>query len=135
MTRHVMRSFLQFALALSLAVAFAMRGFAEQPTRLKFKNGVGRVAVKGKVGGEQHDAYAVELESGRTIRVAISSPKGKVSFSVCDSDNYSDAEPVKFGKRSSDSKSWEGVVSVTRVYYLYVTAYPEARYTLLLEAK
>ena len=127
--------FAHLALAPLLAVAFALSAFAELPVQLKFKTGVGRIAVKGQVGGEQHDAYAIEFTSGRTIRVAISSRKGKVSFTVCDSDHYSDAEPVKFGRRSADGKSWEGLVPVTKVYYIYVTAYPEAEYTLLLDAK
>ncbi len=91
--------------------------------------------MKGRVGGEQHDTYAVELPFGRQIRVAISSPKGKVNFSVCESGNYSDAEPVKFGKRATDGKSWEGLIPATGVYYIFVTAYPEAEYTLLIEMK
>jgi hypothetical protein len=130
-----MRRFLQFALALAVALTLAIPGSAEELTRLKFKPGASRIAVKGRVGGEQHDAYAVELPFGRQTRVAISSPKGKVNFSVCQSGNYSDAEPVKFGKRSPDGKSWEGLIPAMGTYYIFVTAYPEAEYTLLIEMK
>jgi len=122
-------------LALLLALWTVKPAFTETPMMLKLKNGVGRLVVKGEVSGEQHDTYAIELESGRTIRITVSSKKGKVNFSVCDSDEYSTAEPVTFGKRSADSESWEGVIPVAKIYYIYVTAYPEAKYTLLLQAK
>jgi hypothetical protein len=108
---------------------------ADQPTRLQLKKGAARISIKGNVGGEQHDTYSVELRSGQTIRVSVSATVGKVNLSVCESGDYAEAEPVQFGKRSGDGKSWEGLIPSTKVYYLYVTAYPEAEYRLILEAR
>jgi hypothetical protein len=130
-----MRAYRAFALFLSLACCAVLAAFAESPTPLHLHGGVGHLSVRSKVGGEQHDAYMLELEAGRTVRIALSARGGKASFSVCNSDNYSDAEPVGFGKRSPDGKSWTGEIPVRKVYYVYVTAYPEARYTLSLWVK
>ena len=131
-----MRTHRCFSLVLSLALSPVLlflagaTATAEAPTPLHLKGKVGHVTVRGSIGGEQHDAYSFHPEAGRTVRVTIASRGGKVNFSVCDSDNYSDAEPVTFGRRAEDGRSWEGVIPAGKVYYIYVTAYPEARYTL-----
>lgn len=60
------------AISILLALCAALAGAAEDHTRLHLANGVGRVTVRGQVGGEQHDGYSLELPAGRIVKVSLS---------------------------------------------------------------
>ncbi len=125
----------ELALFLLLACCTALQAAAQPPTKLHLRGGVGHISIRGQVGGEEHDGYSLELEAGRTVNVALSARGGRASFKVCDSDNFAETGPVAFGQQSSDGKSWKGEIPVRKRYYIYVVAYPEARYTLSLWVK
>jgi hypothetical protein len=109
--------------------------FAQAPKPITLNGGTGHISVRGKVGGEEHDAYMLKLEAGRSVRIALSSTGGKASLKFCDSDDFSGSAPVAFGKRSPDGKSWTGRIPAQHMYYIYIVAHPEARYILSLWVK
>ncbi len=94
--------------------------------------------VRGFIGGESHDRYVIRVRKGRTLKVSISwTPEAdnKASFSVSDSLDFSNGEPVKFGTASDDGTSWTGVIPKTGDYYIDVIAHPSAHYTLRVKIK
>ena len=94
--------------------------------------------VRGFIGGESHDSYAVRVRRGQTLTVRLSwRPKGgnRAEFAVSESPDYYAAEPVKFGAWYDDGRRWVGRVPRGGDYYIDVVAHPSARYTLRVSVK
>lgn len=89
--------------------------------------------VKGIIGGESHDSYVIKARKGQIMTVHITwRRKGdnRAEFTVSESDDFFNAEPVEFGKSPNHDERWRGKITKTRDYYIYVTGHPEAHYTL-----
>jgi hypothetical protein len=89
--------------------------------------------VKGFIGGESHDSYVIRGSKGRTMIVQISwrrQGNNRAEFAICESHDFFDSEPVKFGKESDNSRRWTGKIPRTANYYIYVVGHPAAHYTL-----
>ena len=94
--------------------------------------------VKGLVGGESHDSYAIRAQKGQTLIVQISwvrKDDNRAEFTISRSANFFNAESVKVGKESNNGKTWSGKISTTGNYYIYVVAHPSAKYTLKVTAR
>ena len=91
--------------------------------------------VKGFIGGESHDSYVIRAGKGRTMIVKIACRRegdNRAEFTITESHNFFDSEPVKFGKESDKSRRWTGKIPRTGNYYIYVAGHPAAHYTLKL---
>ena len=89
--------------------------------------------VKGFIGGESQDSYVIRAGKGRTMIVRISWRRegdNRAEFTISQSHDFFDSEPVKFGKEFDNSRRWTGKIPRTGNYYIYVTGYPTAHYTL-----
>jgi hypothetical protein len=42
---------------------------------------------------------------------------------------------VKFGEYTKGKKVWSGVIPAARSYFIFVTAHPDAKYTLRVEVE
>ena len=82
--------------------------------------------VRGFIGGEAHDSYEFHVKAGRKVTITITSKGNRASFSVS---NAEFGEPVSFGKDSNGGRTWTGTIPETGVYFISVTAHPQARYT------
>jgi hypothetical protein len=94
-------------------------------------------SVRGFVGGESHDSYAIRVSKGQTLTVQISwlhESDNQADFSVSESADFSGGI-VGFGEKSNNGKSWNGKISKAGIYYIYVTAHPTAHYVLRVTAK
>lgn len=83
--------------------------------------------VRGFIGGESHDSYVFHVRAGRKVTVRITSRGNRAGFSVSTSEF---GEPVSFGKETDGGMTWSGTIPQTGVYFISVTAHPQARYTL-----
>jgi hypothetical protein len=83
--------------------------------------------IRGFIGGESHDSYVLHLRAGRKVTVRITSRGNRAGFSVSTSEF---GEPVNFGKETDGGMTWSGTIPQTGVYFISVTAHPQARYTL-----
>ena len=91
------------------------------------------VAVKGHIGGEAHDSFVIWANNRRRMTVEISwrrKDNNKANFVVSYSSNFFDGEQVDFGGESYEGDRWTGIVPKSGKYYIYVTAHPDAKYTL-----
>jgi hypothetical protein len=88
-------------------------------------------AIEGFIGGESHDSYLLHLRKGRKLTLQISTAKGEdegdANFGVSTEEF---GAPVDFGESSDNDKSWTGEIPKTGVYFISVTAFPSAHYTL-----
>jgi hypothetical protein len=94
-------------------------------------------SVRGFVGGESHDSYAIRACKGQTLTVQISwhhELDNQADFSVSESANFG-GDTIGFGTKSNNGKSWSGKILKTRLYYVYVTAHPTAHYILRVTTK
>lgn len=92
----------------------------------------------GFIGGEAHDSYVIRAKKGQTLNVQITwkrEDNNRAEFTVSRSANFFNADSVKFGKESNKGKTWRGKVLTTGNYYIYVVAYPSAKYTLKVMLK
>ncbi len=80
--------------------------------------------VRGFIGGESHDSYMFHVRSGRRVTVRITSRGNRAGFSVSKSEF---GEPVSFGKETDGGVTWTGTIPQTGVYFISVTAHPQAR--------
>lgn len=88
----------------------------------------GKTAViRGFIGGEAHDSYVFHVRAGRKVTVRITSTRNRAGFSVSSTEF---GEAVSFGKETDGGKTWSGTIPQTGVYFISVTAHPQARYTL-----
>jgi hypothetical protein len=101
---------------------------------LKLPNRSGAISVRGHVGGESHDAYAIALQAGQLVTITLNAKGGKAEFLVSDSSDFSEARPVGFGK-DTRPQSWSATVTASKTYYIYVTAHPQAQYRLRVSLK
>jgi hypothetical protein len=85
------------------------------------------VVVKGRIGGESHDSYVLDLREGAELTVGIASRGNRASF-VVSSEEF--GEPVAFGTETNNGQTWVGRVPQTGAYYIAVVAHPQAQYTL-----
>jgi hypothetical protein len=83
--------------------------------------------VRGFIGGEAHDSYHFHAKAGRKVTVRITSQNNRAGFAVSTSEF---GEPVSFGKSADAGRTWTGTIPQTNVYFISVTAHPQARYTL-----
>ncbi len=94
--------------------------------------------VKGFIGGESHDSYGIKAQKGQIMTVQISwlrNDENRASFTVTKSTNFYNANSVKFGRESLKGKRWSCKIPQTGNYYIYVVAYPTAKYTLKVLVK
>ncbi|XZF16438.1 hypothetical protein ACTHGU_09875 [Chitinophagaceae bacterium MMS25-I14] len=88
--------------------------------------------VKGFIGGESHDSYVLKAAAGKTVTISIAYKKqdeqNHAEFTVSKSKDFFSADP--YGHASADGLSWKGKIPKAGRLYIYVTAYPEAHYTL-----
>lgn len=100
--------------------------------------------ARGVIGGESHDSYVIRARKGQTMTLQISSrpvPEDKqepvenhgdnpAGFWVGELPGFDGNGYVRFGKKSNQGKRWRGKIPKTRNYYIYVSAFPTAQYTL-----
>src|SRR3954453_1511467 len=87
--------------------------------------------VKGFIGGESHDSYAIHARKGQMMTVQISWRRehsnelgdNRAEFFVSESPGFDGDGQVKFGNESDDGKRWSGRIAKTGNYYIYVTAH------------
>jgi hypothetical protein len=93
--------------------------------------------VKGFIGGESHDRYMVHAREGQTMKIEFSWKlehdkeigDNRADFDVWDWPGFVTAPNLK-SKKNSRSMVWSGRVPRTDNFYIDVTAYPSAHYTL-----
>jgi hypothetical protein len=94
--------------------------------------------VKGFVGGESHDSYVIRARKNQTLKVQISWAGGgdkKAQFVISKSDDFFAGDLLGGGSETYDGKTQTRKVPATGDYYIYVTAYPTAKYTLKVTVK
>jgi len=132
MSTRMFGTFRQIVLLLACAVALLaapslVQAQDQEAESLCFP-GAGKTAVvKGFIGGEAHDSYALHLRAGRKLRVTIVSAGNHAQFGVSTSEF---GEGVSFGKATNGGNTWTGTIPETGFYFISVTAHPTARYTL-----
>ena len=119
---------------LSLAADFALA--QEYAVRLRNPG-----TARGFVGGESHDTYVIRARKGQTMTVQISwrrernneqgqnNGNNHAEFWVGESPDF-DGDKVVLGKESSEGKRWSCRIPKPGNYYIHVSAYPAAHYTL-----
>ncbi len=136
-----MKNLKQHFLIVSLAIilsAIAAGNVSAQRDRTPKKRLAIPATARGTIGGESHDSYVVRAQRGKTLVVQISWQKdgdNRAEFSISRSANFFSASPVNFGTESSGGKVWTGKIPQTGNYYIYVTGFPTARYTLRVRYK
>lgn len=126
----VLRKILNLTL---LVLLCGMNGLVWAQRGARPKRIVPPATVKGFIGGESHDAYAVRVRKGQKLVISLSWKKeddNQASFSVSSRANFFEAEPVKFGQESANGTRWTGRVPRIGRYYIYVVAHPVAHYVL-----
>jgi hypothetical protein len=119
---------------LTLAATLA---WTQEDTIPKKRLHIPAVAI-GFVGGESHDTYVIHAQKGSTVSVDISwqrSEGDRAQFTVSESPNFFNSEPVIFGSESRQGRHWSGQVPAAGDYYIYVVAHPSAHYTLRVTQK
>lgn len=123
--KYAPRSFCMIALFVVLAITAFPQGRMQRSSSDKKT-----ATIQGLIGGESHDSYMFSASEGQRMTVQITSTGDKADFTVSTSEPFESAEPVKFGKATNKGKRWVGKVPQSGNYYIYVTAHPQARYTL-----
>ncbi len=113
----------------SVAVVLLLAGFAvaqdQEAEGICFS---GKTAIiRGFIGGEAHDSYAFHVKAGRKVTITITSKGNRAGFGVSTSEF---GDQLGFGKESNGGNTWTGTIPETGVYFISVTAHPQARYTL-----
>jgi hypothetical protein len=93
--------------------------------------------VKGFIGGESHDRYMIHAREGQTMMIEFSWKleldkeigDNTAGVSLSDWPGFDPPPALKSG-RNSKRTVWSGRVPRTNDYYIDVTAYPSAHYTL-----
>jgi hypothetical protein len=91
--------------------------------------------ANGYVGGEAHDQYSIMLTKGADITIQLRSPKNAAEFLFSTSQPFLKAEQVKFGAADESIRSWTGIIPMSQKYYIYVTAYPDSKYQLIVTSR
>jgi hypothetical protein len=113
--------------AVFLLTNFALAQEGQEAKAICFPQESKTAVIRGFIGGESHDSYVLRLRAGRKITVRIISRGNRAGFSVSTSEF---GEPVSFGKETDGGMTWSGTIPQTGVYFISVTAHPQARYTL-----
>lgn len=122
--RTVLRLLTSVAVVLLLA-NFAVAQQDQEAEGICFS---GKTAVvRGFIGGEAHDSYEFHVKAGRKVTITLTSQGNRAGFGVSKSEF---GEQVSFGKETNGGRTWTGTIPETGVYFISVTAHPQARYTL-----
>ena len=133
MSTSMFGTFRQILLLLACAVVlFASPSLVhaqqeQEADGLCFPGGGKTAVVRGFIGGESHDSYALHVRAGRKVTVTITSARNHAQFTVSTSEF---GEQVSFGKETNEGRTWTGTIPQTGVYFISVVAHPTARYTL-----
>lgn len=124
-----------FALTILFLTAGAARA---QIDSVKKKRLQSPATVKGFGGGESHDSYLIRARKNQTLKVRISWAGGgdrKAQFVISKSDDFFAGDLLEGGSETYDGKTQTRKIPSTGDYYIYVTAYPTAKYTLKVTVK
>ena len=138
MSTKMSGTFRQIGLLLVCAVALFASPYVvhaqqdQEAEGLRFPEQGKTAVVKGFIGGEAHDSYALHLRGGRKLIVTITSAANRAQFSVSTSEF---GEQVSFGNFTNGGRTWTGTIPETNVYFISVIAHPTARYTLRVTKK
>ena len=106
------------------------------------KHLVGARLVRGTIGGESHDSYVIHLRKGQTLRLELfwkleklNGQQNSASFTLSESANFFQSEPLNFGTLSSGGRVWVGKAPKTTDYHIYILGYPVADYALKVQVK
>ena len=133
MSANILQRLKQIARLLTCATAlFFLAGLAlaqedQEAKGICFPQKSKTAVIGGFIGGESHDSYVFHVRAGRKVTVRITSRANRAGFSVSTSEF---GEPVSFGKETDGGMTWTGTIPQTGVYFISVTAHPQARYTL-----
>jgi hypothetical protein len=96
---------------------------------ISFPRGRNVTAVNDFVGGEIIRSYIVRAKEGQTLTITLTSPEKRAEFSVSTEELGSQ---VSFGRETQTrrSRQWAGKIPKTGNYYISVTAFPSANYSL-----
>jgi hypothetical protein len=122
----------------AVTILFLTAGAAlAQVDSVKKKRLQSPATVKGFVGGESHDSYVIRARKNQTLKVQISWAGGdqKAQFVISKSDDFFAGDLLEGGSETYDGKSQTRKIPATGDYYIYVTAYPSAKYTLKVTVK
>jgi hypothetical protein len=114
-------------------VLLLLGGLTRAQTESPAKRILGSAILRGVVGGESHDAFVIKALKGQTLTLQLSwklEAKNTASFVLSRSASFFSAEPVQFGRFSSDQKRWVGKIPVSSDYFVFIVAHPTAQYTL-----
>jgi hypothetical protein len=103
--------------------------------KVRLKNGV---TVNSTIGGEAHASYFIRVKKGQTLKVQTSWTGNRdfnVKFFVSKSADFFSSDPPIRGLETYDGKNWQYKIKKTGYYYIYVTAYPTADYTIKATVK
>ncbi len=98
--------------------------------KVRLKNGV---LVKSTIGGEAHESYVIRVRKGQTLKVQTSWKGDRdrnVRFFVTRAADFFSSDTTIRGTETYDGKNWQYKIKKTGNYYIYVTAYPTAEYTI-----
>jgi hypothetical protein len=111
-------------------------GLTRAQTESPAKRILGSAIIKGFVGGESHDAYVIQAKQGQMLKMYFTwkpESNNSASFSISQSASFFTANPVSFGRFSSNQRRWVGKIPKSTNYYIFVVAHPTAAYTLWLK--
>ncbi len=123
---------------LPLLLVVLLAGFTRAQTDShSMKQILGSARVIGFIGGESHDRYLIHLQKGQKLIVQLvwKLENNTADFTLSKSGNFENATPVQFGVFSTQPTRWVGVIPQSANYFLYVTAYPTAEYTLWVKVE
>ncbi len=107
----------------------------DKTPKVRLKNAV---KVKSTIGGEAHDSYVIRVKRGQTLKIQTSWKGNRarnVNFFVTKSADFFKSDEVIRGRETKDGKNWVLKMPETGDYYIYVTAYPTAEYTIKASVK
>ena len=125
-----------FVSSLLVLLASILEGQTSHPNKiahLELKRN--QALANGHVGGESHDQYSIFLTKGADITIQLRSPKNAAEFLFSTSEPFRGAEQVRFGVADESIRSWTGTIPASRKYYIYVTAYPDSDYQLIVTSR
>jgi hypothetical protein len=89
--------------------------------------------MRGFVGGEAHDTYAIYAHEGDRVEVRLRwshSHGNTAEMTVSESDDLGSAAPISTATVTEGGRRWTGRVGAAGVLYVFVVAHPSAHYML-----
>lgn len=123
---------------MTLLLAILLSGFTcAQTDSQGLKQILGSARVIGFIGGESHDRYLIHVQQGQKLIVELDWKRqnNTADFTLSTSGNFENATPVEFGIFSKQRTRWVGIIPKSNDYFLFVTAYPSAQYTLWVKVE